>query len=245
MLPEAAPGLSQIAQTESSGNQQENGCRDGPEADSAVPGRRDDLRGNGGTLRGRRAAAPASDCARAAGRASACADRAGAAALLRSQIDFGQGVGKLANGGKPVCRRLLQRPHDGVFDFVRDGAADHLETRHHLHGVASQNRHCVGALEGRLTHQHLVQHAAEAVLVGSAVHPLPAETLLRAHVVRGPDCHAGFGELVASSSRDRPRNAEVGDQRMALLQQDVLGLDVAMDDLLGSERSGALLRSGR
>src|SRR5687767_14464083 len=111
--------------------------------------------------------------------------------------------------------------------------------------MAGQNRHRVGSLEGRLTHQHLVQHAAEAVLVGPAVHALPAEPLFRAHAVRGPDSHSGFGHLVASSGCDSSRNAEVSHQRVPFMEQDVFWLYVAMDNLLGmSEVEGVCYLAG-
>ena len=87
-----------------------------------------------------------------------------------------------------------------------------------------------GPGERRLADEHLVQHAAEAVDVAPGVDVLAAERLLRAHVVRRADGHAGLGQLLAAGLAHRPRDAEVGDQRVAAEQQDVLRLDVAVDD---------------
>ena len=66
--------------------------------------------------------------------------------------------------------------------------------------------------------------------------------LLRAHVGRGADRQAGLGQR-DSRGAQRPRDAEVGDQRAAVArEQDVLGLDVPVDHavLVGVfERSAA------
>jgi hypothetical protein len=86
--------------------------------------------------------------------------------------------------------------------------------------------------ERRLPRQHLVEHAAEAVLVTAAVEPAAPARLLRAHVGRGADHHAGRGQLLPSRRRHRPGDPEVGDQRVAFLEQDVLGLDVAVHHAL-------------
>ena len=49
---------------------------------------------------------------------------------------------------------------------------------------------------------------------------------------RRADRHAGLGQLARRRLGDRPGDAEVGDQRVAVREQDVLGLDVAVDDAL-------------
>ena len=59
-----------------------------------------------------------------------------------------------------------------------------------------------------------------------------ARCLLRAHVGRRPHQHADLGEPGFRRRGDGPRHAEVGDDRVALLDQDVLGLDVAVHDPL-------------
>ena len=58
-----------------------------------------------------------------------------------------------------------------------------------------------------------------------------AGRLLRAHVGRRAHRQAGLGELLVAGRSQRPRDAEVGHQRVAVArEQDVLRLDVAVDD---------------
>ena len=73
-----------------------------------------------------------------------------------------------------------------------------------------------------------MQHAPQAVDVAAAVHRLVGARLLGAHVVRRADGDADFRHAAPRGGADRPRDAEVGDDRVALLEQDVLGLDVAV-----------------
>ncbi len=47
--------------------------------------------------------------------------------------------------------------------------------------------------------------------------------------MRGAERHAGLGHPGVACLARRERDAEVGDQRPAVVEQDVLGLDVAMD----------------
>ena len=90
-----------------------------------------------------------------------------------------------------------------------------------------------GSRERRLAGQHLVEHAREAVLVGAPVETALGAGLLRAHVRRSADGEAVIGDVdaVAAGGGDRGGDAEVGDDRLALLQQDVFRLDVAVDHL--------------
>ena len=80
---------------------------------------------------------------------------------------------------------------------------------------------------GRLPRQHLVQHAPQRVHVGAGVELVCAARLLRAHVGRGPDRDPGARQLLLAPA-ERPGNAEVRDQGVALGEQDILRFDVAM-----------------
>ena len=81
----------------------------------------------------------------------------------------------------------------------------------------------------RRPREHLVHHAAERVHVGAAVEGV-AGRLLGAHVDRRADDEPGDGEPLVRGGADRAGDAEVGDDRVARLEQHVAGLDVAVDD---------------
>ena len=84
----------------------------------------------------------------------------------------------------------------------------------------------------RLTAQHLVQHASEAIDVAAAVELLTARRLLRAHVPRGTDDEPGLGQPIAAGCGNRSGDPKVGNQRMTAAQEDVLRLDVAVDHVM-------------
>ena len=59
--------------------------------------------------------------------------------------------------------------------------------------------------------------------------------------MRRAEAHPGLGHPAAAGLARGQRDAEVGDQRLAVVQQDVLGLDVAVDDAVAVgvvERAG-------
>ncbi len=86
--------------------------------------------------------------------------------------------------------------------------------------------------ERRVPGEHLVQHAAQGVDI-RAPGDLPlAHGLFRAHVVRGAKTEAGLGHPSAAGGAQGERDTEVGHQRLPLVQQDVLRLDVAVDHAL-------------
>ena len=84
--------------------------------------------------------------------------------------------------------------------------------------------------ERRRPAQHLIEHAAEAVDVAPPVHLRRAAGLLRAHVGRRPDGEARLGEALVARGLARGGDAEVGHDGLVAVEQDVLGLDVAVDD---------------
>ena len=83
--------------------------------------------------------------------------------------------------------------------------------------------------EGWLARQHLVEHARQAVLVGARVHRAGAG-LLRAHVRGRAERHAGTGEALAAGLDQRLGDPEIRHVHPVARQQQVLGLDVAVDD---------------
>ena len=122
--------------------------------------------------------------------------------------------------------------------------AARLEVRHVLADVLHGDRHLVLAVERHVPDEHLVEHDAERVDVRLAVDVVP-ERLLGRHVVGGPE-HAPVGGQALLV--ERARDPEVGDLgRPLAVDQDVLGLDVAVDDVArmgAAERAGDLDRVG-
>ena len=106
------------------------------------------------------------------------------------------------------------------------------ERRDLVERVARDDRLRRRPRERRLSGDHLVQHAAQAVDVAPAVDSRIGHRLLGTHVRRRAERDAGARELGAAALGDRARDAEIGDERLAVLQQDVLRLDVAVNDAL-------------
>ena len=90
---------------------------------------------------------------------------------------------------------------------------------------------CGRAGEWRIAGEHLVQHAAQRVDIASGGDLPLAHRLFRAHVVGRAEGHASLGHPGAGGAH-RQRNAEVGHEGRAVVQQDVLGLDVPVDDAM-------------
>ena len=148
------------------------------------------------------------------------------AIVLRAAEAIG---GELFEGGED---RVLDRwTHVGALRARgRGGFRQHL--RHDGLGV--------GAGEGRLTRQHLVGHRAQGVHVAPGTDVALAHRLFGRHVGGRAEGHAGLGHAAAAGLLHGERDAEVGHEGLAILQQDVLGLDVAMDDaaLVGELEGG-------
>ena len=85
------------------------------------------------------------------------------------------------------------------------------------------------APDGRLPGEHLVDHGAERVDVAARIERAVAGGLFRAHVLRCAEGEARLREAVPSGLLHGERDAEVREHRFAVLQHDVLGLDVAVD----------------
>ena len=90
------------------------------------------------------------------------------------------------------------------------------------------------AMEGRMAGEQLVRHAAERVQIGAIVGRRIARRLLRGHVRRRADGGAELRQRRPDRpllrGGDRLGDPEVGDDGRSSGEQDVVGLDVAVDD---------------
>lgn len=84
---------------------------------------------------------------------------------------------------------------------------------------------------GRVADDHLVQHRAQAVHVGATVHVRVTSGLLGTDVARRADQDTRGGGVPGRRSQ-RPGDNEVGDDGLVAGGDDVLGLHVAVQDLV-------------
>src|SRR5262249_52796684 len=83
----------------------------------------------------------------------------------------------------------------------------------------------------RRSTEHLVEHARERVDIAAEIDVRIATRLLGTHVQRRADGEPGDRESMRGGLFYGARDAEVGDDRVPLEKEDVLGLDVAVDDV--------------
>ena len=117
--------------------------------------------------------------------------------------------GELGGGREPVGGRPGKGAGDRLLQNLRHVVPERAQARHRVQQALGGDRLGRVTEVGRLTRQHLVEHAAQAVDVAPRVHR-PGGRLLGAHVLRGAHRHAGLGELVGPASFQRLGNAEVG-----------------------------------
>ena len=119
---------------------------------------------------------------------------------------------------------MLHRPGDAGVDVAQGAARFQRRPVVHLSFGHAGYR--------SLPRQHLEQHAAETVDVRPCIEIGQGHRLLRAHVAGGADRLSRLRQGEAAGGADRSRNPEVRDDRMIAREQDVLGLDIAVDDAL-------------
>jgi hypothetical protein len=152
---------------------------------------------------------------------------------LTYETGRGQRFGKFARRREPIGRRFLERTRNCLLQRKRNIGSYHAEGRHGGRCMLIQNGLHGGTGERRRTRQHLVEHAAERVDVRPAVVLGRPGRLLGAHVSRRAKCQDGFGGPSIHHARiDGAGDAEVRDDGLPILKQDVLRLDIAMDDVL-------------
>jgi hypothetical protein len=172
--------------------------------------------------------------------------REGAAVAGRGEVLHRWNDGARRGGRRPAQQDVApsQRTQQAVW-------ARHLELAAHDRVAQLVDR---GAGERTHAVEGLVQGDAEAELVGASVRRVAVELFGR-HVQRGADQRAGAGaaEVVRAAVERRftlegAREAEVEDAGAAVVaDEDVVGLDVAMDDagrVRGGQAGAGLLEHG-
>ena len=86
--------------------------------------------------------------------------------------------------------------------------------------------------ERRVAGQHLVEHGAQRVHVAPRVDHALAHRLLGTHVLRRPEGEPGLRDAMPARRLHRERDAEIRHDGLAIVQENVLRLDVAMNDVV-------------
>ena len=129
----------------------------------------------------------------------------------------------------PIRRNRGERLEHSRFDVRRYSVTPRKDPLRLLGHHFCDDRLRGRSSEGWLPHQHLIQHSAQGVDVTLERDVSLPSRLLRAHIVRSTDRHPRLGQATASSSAHRERHAEVRHERLSVVQQDILRLDVPVD----------------
>ncbi len=150
---------------------------------------------------------------------------------------------QLARRLRPVGGALLETSHHQRGQRGRHGRPRLLKRDRGLRHVRGQHLLRGPTGERRAASQHLVRRRAERVDVGAMVDVGIGARLLGRHVRGRSQRDAGRGERRSAVCRfrHRLRHAEVGHRRRVAGEENVVGLDVAVDDAL---RVGVVERLG-
>ena len=149
------------------------------------------------------------------------------AARRLSRCRFDQRGGELARRVKPINRDATQCPLQRARHLATHALAQRGHVGRRLHEAFGDDCLDRGAGERWLAHQHFVQHAGQRVEIAATVHVF-THGLLRTRIRGRPDTHAKLRERARTRVVHRLTDPEIGEQRVPVLQQDVLGLYVAM-----------------
>ena len=136
---------------------------------------------------------------------------------------------ELRGAPEAVGGQLLQRLRERVADVSWYGPSL-ARNRRRVRGE-NLDQHRLGGRrgEGRPPGKHLVQNTAERVDIPPGVHVTVARRLLWTHVVGRSELDSRLGDTPASYLGHSQRDTKVGDEWLAVLEQDVGGLDVPVD----------------
>ena len=152
--------------------------------------------------------------------------------LRHPVLEIGEEAGELAGGGDSIAGVARQEARQQILERRRRRHPRRTQARGGLGEPTRDLRHGRQHGERRMPREHLVQNAPERVEVAPAVERHILVGLLGAHVRGRAGQSAGAGEAALGRRAHRAGHAEVGHDGVAFLEQDVLGLDVAMDHAL-------------
>ena len=134
---------------------------------------------------------------------------------------------------KAICWTLLQQTRCGRrYNRRHIGSRDRDGRRRVQKAFGDE---CRGACrrERNFARQHLEKHATEREQITSSIEGI-ASGLLGAQVRRCTNCHTNLrnGRMISGRSKNRLANAKVGNNRVPLVQKNILRLDVPMHDVV-------------
>ena len=140
--------------------------------------------------------------------------------------------GELARALVALVGVLGHRDRDDLVERLRQAGPQAAGPGRRLVDVGVHQLVDAPGREGLLAHQRLVQHAAQGVDVDAVVAARPGHEPFGRHVGGRADQRALLGEAGVAQARRDPEVDEVGElgpRPLRLRQQDVRGLDVAVD----------------
>ena len=133
-------------------------------------------------------------------------------------------------GGCALVVPNRESPHQSTLDSRPDVRQSGAVGRRCLEEPAGAHRILGRPAAGHVADQHLIHHDRQAVDVGALVELGQAGRLFRTHIARRAHGESGARQIRAPGRAHGFRNAEVRHDGMALQEEDVFGLDVAVQD---------------
>ncbi len=160
----------------------------------------------------------------------AAADARGVDAPVRIGAFSLHGRNELRRGGVAFQRVLGQRPGQRLLDPGRQLRPEDPHRPGEFGDLFGEGDARSDAAQGRLAGQHLIQNTGQAVeITGGGKLTLPGG-LLGTHVLRGTERNPHPGHHARSDGAAGACNTEVGEHRVAVGEEDVLGLHVAVQE---------------
>ena len=158
---------------------------------------------------------------------SGCAD-----ACRRDAGSACQRLRELRSRREAIGREFGQRGEHGVVDARRHRIAQRTERGRALCHHARHDRLHTRAREWGFAGEHFVRDRAERVDVGARVDGAFPHRRLGTHVLWRAEGESGLRHPSTSDRLHRERNAEIRNEGLTVVEQDVLGLDIPVYDTL-------------